>query len=410
MRPRSRPARAARAGTRPSARATAPRSCCSATRAAYAWPGRSSTRRGRTRGTTRWSTPRPARILRRANLAKGVDGDVFGNYPGRRDRRRPGAGAARRLPHGSGDGDDPRRPQRPRLERPRRRLRRPGRPGPGSRRGRRSRPLPVRELQRLQRLRRVRRRRTCARGMPASAAAGRRTAPRTRCRSSGPSTASTTTSRPPRSASTPRPGTSRAGGDALVAQTDDGATTNGGVLPDGGHLDNANMVTLPDGQSPVMQMYLFFNNTLPPPNASPFRDVNGGDDASIVFHEYTHGLSNRLITTATGAGALDTLQAAAMGEGWSDWYAKDVLVAEGRQPDTTLPARSTWAPTSTRRPRSTGSGPRRSIARSARPPRAARARRRRARGLHIRRLRPHQGGRRRPRRRRDLGRDAMGPA
>ena len=128
-----------------------------------------------------------------------------------------------------------------------------------------------------------------------------------------------------------------AGGDALVAQTDDGATTNGGVLPDGRHLDNANMVTLPDGQSPVMQMYLFFNNTLPPPNASPFRDVNGGDDASIVYHEYTHGLSNRLITTATGAGALDTLQAAAMGEGWSDWYAKDAVVAEGRQPDTTLP-------------------------------------------------------------------------
>jgi len=128
-----------------------------------------------------------------------------------------------------------------------------------------------------------------------------------------------------------------AGGDALVAQTDDGAATRGGVFPDGAHLDNANMVTLPDGQSPVMQMYLFFNNPAPPPNASPFRDVNGGDDAAIVFHEYTHGLSNRLITTATGAGALDTLQAAAMGEGWSDWYAKDEVVAEGLQPDTAVP-------------------------------------------------------------------------
>jgi extracellular elastinolytic metalloproteinase len=128
-----------------------------------------------------------------------------------------------------------------------------------------------------------------------------------------------------------------AGGDALVAQTDDGATTRDGVFPDVAHLDNANMVTLPDGQSPVMQMYLFFNNPAPPSAASPFRDVNGGDDASIVYHEYTHGLSNRLITTATGAGALDTLQAAAMGEGWSDWYAKDEVVAEGLQPDTAAP-------------------------------------------------------------------------
>ena len=27
---------------------------------------------------------------------------------------------------------------------------------------------------------------------------------------------------------------------------------------------------------------------------------NGGDDAAIVYHEYTHGLSNRLVVDATG--------------------------------------------------------------------------------------------------------------
>ena len=43
-----------------------------------------------------------------------------------------------------------------------------------------------------------------------------------------------------------------------------------------------------------MQMYLFRR-----PN---FRAVNGGDDASIVYHEYTHGLSNRLVTDAAGVG------------------------------------------------------------------------------------------------------------
>ena len=56
--------------------------------------------------------------------------------------------------------------------------------------------------------------------------------------------------------------------------------------------------------------------------------MNGGDDASILYHEYTHGLSNRLIRDAGGAGALNSAQAGAMGEGWSDWYAKDFLVDE----------------------------------------------------------------------------------
>ena len=26
-----------------------------------------------------------------------------------------------------------------------------------------------------------------------------------------------------------------------------------------------------------------------------FRDINGGDDSGVVWHEYTHGLSNRLV-------------------------------------------------------------------------------------------------------------------
>ena len=80
------------------------------------------------------------------------------------------------------------------------------------------------------------------------------------------------------------------------------------------------MTTLPDGAPPVMQMYLW----RPPGH----RTVNGGDDAAIVYHEYTHGLSNRLVTDAGGRGALNSPQAGAMGEGWSDWYAKDFLVSQ----------------------------------------------------------------------------------
>jgi extracellular elastinolytic metalloproteinase len=104
-------------------------------------------------------------------------------------------------------------------------------------------------------------------------------------------------------------------GDALLLHTDDGA----GEGPDGDHVNNANMYTPPDGTSPVMQMYLW---------RSPHRAVNSGDDASILYHEYTHGLSNRLVTDAAGRGALNSPQAGAMGEGWSDWYAKDFLVAQ----------------------------------------------------------------------------------
>ena len=66
--------------------------------------------------------------------------------------------------------------------------------------------------------------------------------------------------------------------------------------------------------------------------------VNGGDDASILYHEYTHGLSNRLVTDAAGIGALNTAQAGAMGEGWGDWYAKDFIVNQFPQLDTAAPA------------------------------------------------------------------------
>ncbi len=79
-----------------------------------------------------------------------------------------------------------------------------------------------------------------------------------------------------------------------MGNTDDGANTNRGYpgFPDANHKNNANMFTPPDGQSPRMQMYLFFY-----PQAG-WQASNGGDDAGIVYHEYTHGLSSRLITFA----------------------------------------------------------------------------------------------------------------
>ena len=94
------------------------------------------------------------------------------------------------------------------------------------------------------------------------------------------------------------------------------------------------MAVLPDGNPARMQMYLFRDDC---PSSSGIRDVNGADDAHIVYHEYTHGLSNRLVTDAAGFGALGGAQSGSMGEAWSDWYAEDYLAAAGFQTDTGAP-------------------------------------------------------------------------
>jgi extracellular elastinolytic metalloproteinase len=118
--------------------------------------------------------------------------------------------------------------------------------------------------------------------------------------------------------------------DAVQGQAMDGADTANG-LPDANHVDNANMNTLPDGIPPVMQMYLFPDPTDP---TDPFIASNSGDEADIVYHEYTHGLSNRLVVDADGVSTLNSQQARSMGEAWSDWYASDFLVNSGFSKDT----------------------------------------------------------------------------
>ena len=134
------------------------------------------------------------------------------------------------------------------------------------------------------------------------------------------------------------------GSDALNAEPDDGATTLSGFgvdFPDPNHTDNANMSTPPDGISPRMQMYLFNDPVADDPDfgaggspgLDPFIQANGGDEADVVYHEFTHGLSNRLVVDADGNSTLGGIQAGAMGEAWSDWYAMDYLVNTGQLSD-----------------------------------------------------------------------------
>ncbi|HEX4962498.1 MAG TPA: M36 family metallopeptidase [Thermoanaerobaculia bacterium] len=92
------------------------------------------------------------------------------------------------------------------------------------------------------------------------------------------------------------------GGDRVLAEVQDGPGTN-----------NASFSTPPDGTSGRMQMSVF---------DFPAPDRDSSLDATIVFHELTHGLTNRLIGNGTG---LSTLEARSMGEGWSDFYALSLL-------------------------------------------------------------------------------------
>ena len=52
----------------------------------------------------------------------------------------------------------------------------------------------------------------------------------------------------------------------------------------------------------------------------------------MVYHEYAHGLSERLVTDAQGFGALIGAQPGAIAEGTSDYYAMDYLVADRARP------------------------------------------------------------------------------
>jgi hypothetical protein len=118
-------------------------------------------------------------------------------------------------------------------------------------------------------------------------------------------------------------------GDPVHVQVVDGADTDPGApgFPDSEHTNNASMVTLPDGRSPVLQLNLFSN--LPTRSAS-VRDVNSADEAAIVYHEYAHGLSDRLVCcTPDGLTTISGAQGDALAEAWSDWYALDLLEQQG---------------------------------------------------------------------------------
>jgi extracellular elastinolytic metalloproteinase len=94
-------------------------------------------------------------------------------------------------------------------------------------------------------------------------------------------------------------GNGGAGNDRVRAEAQDGGGTN-----------NANFATPADGSSPRMQMYLW-NNASAPIGAA--RD--SALDADVIYHEYGHGLTWRMI------GSMFAGLAGSIGEGMSDTVA-----------------------------------------------------------------------------------------
>ena len=92
------------------------------------------------------------------------------------------------------------------------------------------------------------------------------------------------------------------GNDPVLAEAQDGSGVN-----------NANFTPMPDGVSGRMQMFIF-------DGATPHRD--GSLDAEVVLHEYTHGISDRLVG---GGAGITQLQTSGMAEGWSDFMALCLL-------------------------------------------------------------------------------------
>lgn len=72
----------------------------------------------------------------------------------------------------------------------------------------------------------------------------------------------------------------------------------------------ANMATPIDGRNPVMNMGLVTST-----------NRHTAFDSSVVFHEFMHGVTNRLVGGPANSSALEPPQSGGMGEGWGDYIA-----------------------------------------------------------------------------------------
>jgi extracellular elastinolytic metalloproteinase len=107
-------------------------------------------------------------------------------------------------------------------------------------------------------------------------------------------------------------------GDPEIGNVQAGGVTGGSQGSWAGR-DNANQLTLQDGIPGITNMYLW----QPIPGAFYAPCVDGDYDMSVIGHEYTHAISNRMIGGPDASITGD--QGRAMGESWSDLSAVEYL-------------------------------------------------------------------------------------
>lgn len=118
------------------------------------------------------------------------------------------------------------------------------------------------------------------------------------------------------------------GGDPVVAFTQLGSRTASGASAY--RSDNAFMSTPEDGQSPIMGMYVWKRSGT---SGTYVYNTDSALDPDIVFHEFTHGVTDRL-----AAGTLPYWgQSGAIHEGNSDFFALNIQTAESSPLNGTYP-------------------------------------------------------------------------
>jgi hypothetical protein len=116
-------------------------------------------------------------------------------------------------------------------------------------------------------------------------------------------------------------------GDPELGDAQAGALTGGSPTYTG--RDNANQITPNDGIPPITNMYLW------QPVAGAFYPpcVDGDFDMTVIGHEYTHAISNRMVAGPdSGLSSGSDGQARSMGESFSDLTAVELLQEYGYTP------------------------------------------------------------------------------
>ncbi|HEU4387986.1 MAG TPA: M36 family metallopeptidase, partial [Blastocatellia bacterium] len=109
------------------------------------------------------------------------------------------------------------------------------------------------------------------------------------------------------------------GGDPIRAETLRGAELDPSAAGGNPVRNNAFFVPTLDGGEPLLAMLMWstaVNGTT--------TNLDGSYDASVIVHEFTHGVSTRISGTDNSLG-LQSLQGDGMGEGWSDFFAMSFL-------------------------------------------------------------------------------------